>query len=129
VIKQKPTIPTFDLKQSQFGAVWVLELAGELDMDSAPRLETTFLALRSEDCFCLIIDLHRLSFMDSFGLHMILKEALWAGEHGRAFRLRSPQPRVRLVFDLTGVSDRVDWVRSGELRATEIGQSKEGDPF
>ena len=46
-------------------------LSGELDMDSAPALERAF----PVGCDSLILDLEDLSFIDSTGLHALVKLA------------------------------------------------------
>ncbi len=80
----------------------ILLLRGELDLGSAPVLEQ---ALReAEDGRGrLVVDLSELSFIDSTGIHLLLKAHLRTD--GR-LSLRPGPPEVQRVLAVTKVADR-----------------------
>jgi anti-sigma B factor antagonist len=83
-----------------------LAVAGELDMDSSPRLESASRESVDVDGVTrLEIDLDRLTFMDSTGIRVLLAARQLAGERGIAFQAVNPRDGVRQVLDLTGVLD------------------------
>ncbi len=63
---------TFTLTTSDRDGLTLLELGGELDLSSSPRLVDALEALTGEDRR-VVIDLRGLSFMDSTGLAVLLR--------------------------------------------------------
>lgn len=99
--------PCFDIRVSQRGDACVLELSGELDINSGARLLATLADTRYRLHTQMIFDLRGLTFMDSFGLRAILAAA--AGCDGPSLRLVPGSPIVQRVFELTGTKDRLPW--------------------
>jgi anti-sigma B factor antagonist len=62
----------FSITSSTHGACEIVELAGELDMVNAPTLSDTLDTLADTDR-SVIVDLSELSFIDSSGIHAILR--------------------------------------------------------
>jgi anti-sigma B factor antagonist len=97
-----PQPALFSCACSHDGGVLTVSPAGELDLSTAPVLDTELrrVAGGSTD---VVVDLRDVSFIDSTGVHVLLR---WAGEsarRGRAFRVIPGSERVELVFALTGV--------------------------
>jgi anti-sigma B factor antagonist len=88
-----------------------LVLSGELDLASAPTLlETVSIAARAPDA--LTIDLSRLSFIDSSGVHALLRARDTCASHETPMWL-VPGPRtVQRVFALTGSTTSLSWATS-----------------
>jgi anti-anti-sigma factor len=88
-----------------FAATWQtngdLRLEGELDLAAE---EQAVAALRSRPAAAndLVIDLSRLTFMDSTGIRVL--ETVAMGPGAVAVTLRSPQRAVRRVLDLVGIA-------------------------
>ena len=85
----------------------VAELVGELDMATAPALETTLMEACSDGPGLLVLDLRRLRFIDSSGLRAVIaadREARRSGHH--LALIRGPD-QVHQVFEITGVSRRM----------------------
>ncbi len=82
-----------------------LALAGELDIGSAPRLAEAMNEHRQAKQ-AVVLDLARLTFMDSTGLGLLLRASQDAARDGWDLTLSRelPQPVARL-FDLTGAQD------------------------
>ena len=80
-----------------------LSLSGELDVATAPRLEE---ALSNADGVVVILDLRRLTFMDSSGLHTILSAHARLSDANRRLVLVPGPPAVQQIFEITS-TDRV----------------------
>lgn len=84
----------------------VLQLAGELDVYSAPRVADMLERFSSDGRLC-VFDLSRLTFIDSSGLRVLLLAAR-ADAAGGAIPVTGPLPEVvERLLDLLGVGDRV----------------------
>lgn len=83
----------------------VLALAGELDVISAPDLEMHLTGLAAEKCPRVLLDLSRLTFVDSSGVSVLVKAKHEAEANGRRVTLRSPTEQVRQVFAVVGLAD------------------------
>jgi len=81
--------------------LWIVP-EGELDIESADmvtaRLEGFFVAGSPK----VVLDLGKLTFMDSTGLRMIIDAHLAAAAHGVEFAVAPGPPAVQRVFELTG---------------------------
>jgi anti-anti-sigma factor len=76
----------------------VVRLAGEIDMQTRDTLVTALGSLASPSS--VIIDMSEVTFMDSAGLHVLIDT------HRRApVTIRSPQPFVRRLLELSGLLD------------------------
>ncbi|HEY5317850.1 MAG TPA: STAS domain-containing protein [Solirubrobacteraceae bacterium] len=88
----------------------VLELAGELDLESAPELDRRLRELEAANPVLLLIDLSRLEFMDSSGLAVIVRAGRAARTNGHRLSLRRGTAQVQRLFELTGVLERFTFV-------------------
>lgn len=82
----------------------VLHLAGELDLATAPRLRMAIDGHRDPAIATLVLDLARLTFIDSSGLHEIVVALKRQRESGGDLLLRHPSPSTRRVLDIVGLS-------------------------
>ena len=85
---------------------------GSLDMATAPALEQQLEELREAGFRRLIVDLGGLSFMDSTGLRIALKWHQAAERDGFEIGFAPGPPAVQRLFELTGMSERVPFIRS-----------------
>ena|ERR1700677_1321182 len=85
----------------------VVRLGGELDMASAPLLQSALEEAEKEASATLVLDLNELRFMDSTGLRIIL----WAAERcrnvGQQFALTPGASQVQRLLAVSGVGERV----------------------
>lgn len=91
--------PPFWIIAEPEGLGFVLSLYGELDLAACPQLERRIKRLQWAGAQRITIDLSGLDFIDSSGLHALLR----AHERARADQLlflRAPR-RVHRVFELT----------------------------
>ena len=104
--------PPFDCSWTDGGlnAAWV-HLAGELDIDTTPRLEWMLRGPHSQ-ARLVVLDMRDLAFMDSTGVHAIVNAGARVRQLGhRLVILRGP-PEVDRVFALTG---NAAYVEDGDL--------------
>jgi anti-sigma B factor antagonist len=86
-----------------------LRLAGDLDMAASPTLREVLQGLQRGGSE-MIVDLRRLTFLDSVGLAVLL-EAHTAGREGLPSVSFIPGGRcVQKVFSVTGMDKRVSWI-------------------
>jgi anti-anti-sigma factor len=88
----------------------MLRLTGELDMAGADRFERLLTADGSLDARTFVVDLRRLTFIDSSGLRaLIMADGRVRDGGGRFVVVRGPD-RVNQVLEITGVSQRIELV-------------------
>ncbi len=95
------------------GEAELVEVRGELDLASGPRLEAE-LGKISADTRLVIIDLRRLEFMDSTGLSIIVRAHQRLAAAGCELGLVRGSPQVQRLLDLTGVAERLRLVAAPE---------------
>jgi anti-sigma B factor antagonist len=96
------------------GRAVTLALSGELDLVSSPALSRAIDDLAGSDLELLIVDLRGLVFMDSTGLHALIRAQNQVQESGRRFALVRGPEQVQRLFDLTGLTDALTIVDSPE---------------
>ena len=90
------------IRRSHEDGVERLVPVGELDLATAPILERAFdLVFDDGDVRMIVVDLAELSFMDSSGLHLLLRmtEACRAGDR---LRVVNSSPAVVRLLDVSG---------------------------
>lgn len=97
------------LDQRKHGEWVVVEVAGELDLYTAPNFRDSVLEATSNEGAApkVIVDFHRLGFIDSSGLGAIVACLKHLRERGGELTLVAPEESgLRRLLDLTGL-DRV----------------------
>jgi len=89
------------------GPLRLIELAGEADMTSR-HLKDLLDAEVAAGPPLMVVDLSRLTFMDSWALHTILAAARKLRGAGGALALAAPLGEVRRVLQLSGADTLVD---------------------
>jgi anti-anti-sigma factor len=85
----------------------VLAVDGEIDLATAPMLDeriTTAFEAGSDET--VIIDLDRVSFMDSSGLQVLLSH-IFSQQNGRRIRITKGSPQVYRLFEVSGMADKL----------------------
>jgi anti-sigma B factor antagonist len=96
------------------GRAAIIAVSGELDLASAPALESELEQAGRSDSELLVLDLRELEFMDSTGLSVIVNAHQRLSDDGRSLALiRGPQ-QVQRLLDLTGVAERVTLANTPE---------------
>jgi anti-sigma B factor antagonist len=96
--------PGLDVAERVGESAATLDLGGELDISTAELLaQAVARACAAEEPRALVIDLRRLTFIDSSGLAAMLSASKLCERRGRRLSvIRGPQP-VHQVFELTGL--------------------------
>jgi anti-sigma B factor antagonist len=95
------------------GAI-TLTLRGELDLVSVPALEQAMEGQAQQDVELIVLDLRGLEFMDSTGLHALLRITNSSHDSGRRFALIRGPDQVHRLFELTGLAETLTIVDSPE---------------
>ena len=82
-------------------------LVGELDMASAPQLESALDDAALADAPTLVLDLQQLSFMDSTGLRIILGARENCQARGQDFAVTPGSQQVQRLLSVTGVREHL----------------------
>jgi len=87
----------------------LLALEGELDLASVGELEERLAEAQESGPERIIVDLGRLSFIDSSGLRAIVQADATARAEGTVLVLRPGGESVQRVFQLTGALDALNF--------------------
>jgi len=88
--------------QTENGEV-VVEVRGELDEHTAPRLRETLGELATQDIASLSLDLGQMTFIDSTGLGALVGALKRSRAAGGDVTLKHPSTATRKVLELTGL--------------------------
>ncbi|HKA99073.1 MAG TPA: STAS domain-containing protein [Streptosporangiaceae bacterium] len=88
------------------GAHTIVMLAGEIDLYTAPRLESELLAaMRSANpAPQLVVDMSGVEFCDSTGMNVLLAAHRQACDQGGDLALAAPRAPVRKILEVTGLA-------------------------
>jgi anti-sigma B factor antagonist len=91
------------VRETSEGGVHRLTPIGELDLATAPLLESAFDAVfGDDDAEMIVVDLTELSFMDSAGIHLLIR-MYGACAEGDRLRVINGSRAVERLLDLSGV--------------------------
>jgi anti-anti-sigma factor len=89
------------------GDATVVALEGEFDLASVPEAEERIAAAERDHPRELVIDVSRVTFMDSSGLRVLLAAHQRAQEQGRGFALVRGSDAVDRLLKVTGLAGRL----------------------
>lgn len=101
--------PLLTIESTEQGDALVVALAGEFDLASAQLVDEE-LARAQESYPVVILDLSQVTFMDSTGLHIVLRVDERMTEAGSTLRVVPGGPQVQRLFQLTGANERLQTV-------------------
>ena len=100
--------PPFHIQDDRRNGVARLALRGELDLATAPRLETHLTLVEQDGVDAIVLDLRDLTFVDSTGLHTFLKARGRAADNGHRFALVGANDQVRRLLQVTTTEEILD---------------------
>jgi anti-sigma B factor antagonist len=122
-----------DLMLNEYSAApdrTVIEVSGEIDVYTAPRLREALISLVDAGNFRLIVDMEGVEFLDSTGLGVLVGALKRVRAHDGSIDLVCTQGRILRIFRITGLSkvfdiyDSVDEaVASGRKRDIQLADS------
>jgi len=95
---------TLELTVSQRDGSTIVHAAGELDVNTAPELREQLARLISEHTRLIVVDLGEVSFVDSTALSVLVSALKRLRQADSDLELASPNPSVRRVFEITGLT-------------------------
>ncbi len=91
-------------KASLRGDLEIIRVRGELDLESGPRLREFLAREMARHEVSFLVDLSRVTFIDSSGLHALVASLRRAGLLNRPFSIvLDPAGRVQRLLEVTGL--------------------------
>jgi len=87
------------------GAVPVVKVAGEVDIQTSPVLEERLGAILDDGQTSVVVDLGDVTFLDSTGLSVLISTLRRCRAAGGELQIVGPRPNVRKVLEITGLTD------------------------
>ena len=85
------------------GDCTVLEVGGEIDVYTAPKLREQFAELVDDGRYDIVVDLEKVAFLDSTGLGVLVGGLKRVRTHDGSLRLVCTQERILKIFRITGL--------------------------
>jgi anti-sigma B factor antagonist len=98
----------FEMTERQVGETTVVALAGELDLGNVGVVERRLAQLRAGGQ-AVVLDLDRLTFMDSTGIRLLLTACEDAERDSWPFAVTRGSERVQRVLTAARVADRLPY--------------------
>ena len=93
----------------------VLVLHGDLDIDTLAAAQDEVTAAEGQAPPTLVLDLSQLGYVDSSGVRLVLLAQQLAEDANRRLGVRLGHGPTRRVFDMLGITDRLDVLDDGEV--------------
>lgn len=99
------SLPSVELKVStrSHAGHALVAIAGEIDLYTAPRLQSEFTRLLQDGPHRVVIDMSAVDFCDSTGMNVLLSALKRVKEQGGELDVAAPRPAVRKILQVTGL--------------------------
>ena len=96
-----------DLKLGHYAkdGIEVIDVQGEIDMYTAPRLRELVIDLVSKGSYQLVVNLGKVGFLDSTGLGVLVGGLRRVRAHDGSLDLVCTQQRILKIFRITGLTE------------------------
>jgi anti-sigma B factor antagonist len=96
-----------DLKLGHYGkdGIEVVDVEGEIDIYTAPRLRELLIDLAGKGNHQLIVNLDKVDFLDSTGLGVLVGGLKRVRPHDGSLDLVCTQERILRIFKITGLTE------------------------
>ena len=94
---------------AQRNGATILSVLGEVDLATAPILDEQISAVEAGDATTIVVDLDRVSFMDSSGLQVLLAH-VFSEQNGSRIRLTRGSPQVVRLFTVSGMLEQLPFI-------------------
>jgi anti-anti-sigma factor len=112
--------PRLETRPTTIGGASAIAVAGELDMETAPQLSEEVELAVWNTVGAFVLDLSGVSFLDSSGLHALLRARAYLAREDRSLVLVCPPGPPRRVLDLASVLDTFVVYPSAEAAADAL---------
>mgnify|MGYP005824166069 CR=1 FL=1 len=82
----------------------IVEVGGEIDVYTAPKLREQLVDLVADGHYHLIVDMHNVEFLDSTGLGVLVGGLKRVRSHDGSLHLVCSQERILKIFRITGLT-------------------------
>ncbi len=98
----------FETRERDAGVL--VQLFGELDVAAVSDLQAELDRIQAGGCREVVVDLSELDFMDSTGLHLLLRLDATCTREGIRLQLVPGPAAVQRLFEVTGTDGRFDFI-------------------
>ena len=85
------------------GDAYVVDLIGEIDVYTSPKVRDAITELIDCEHYSIVINLERVSYLDSTGLGVLIGGLKRVREHGGSVNLVCTTPQIKRLFNITGL--------------------------
>jgi anti-sigma B factor antagonist len=102
--------PTLDFRVDveRRGTTAIATVRGDVDIASAPAVRSSVIEALADGATHIVIDLDEVDFLDSTGLGVLVGALKRARTRGGRLQVVCNQPRLRKVFEITGLDTVFD---------------------
>jgi anti-sigma B factor antagonist len=105
--EQMLELGSMSIRSQRDGEVHTIALDGEIDIATAGHVEQELLRAEATDAPAIVLDLSKLSFIDSTGIRMLVMADARTRADGCRLTLRRPPDPVLRVLHVAGVAERL----------------------
>lgn len=98
-------VAEFAVGSKETGSALVIDVQGEVDMFTAPKLREEMIQAIEQGNHTIVVDLRKVSFMDSTGLGVLVAGFKRVKEHSGQLSLVCREGPVRRVLSITGLNN------------------------
>lgn len=110
------------MEKRRAGNILICYFNGEIDLATAPQLRAELEeALGNPDITDLVLDVSRVSFIDSSGLGVILGRYQQLQQQQRSLAIAGAQPGVRRILQMGGLERLVPFYKTSREAVEEMG--------
>lgn len=88
----------------------LITLTGELDLATVGQLAQELSRVEASDANGILLDLERLQFIDSIGMHAVIRLSARVDRQGKSLLIRRGPDNVHRSFELCGLTSRLHFV-------------------
>jgi len=103
----------------------IIDIEGEIDVYTAPQLKQQMLDLLDKGATHIVVNLSEVEYLDSTALGVLIGGLKRLRERNGALDIICPNPRIRRIFEITGL-DKIFDIYSTEEEAIKALRGKEG---
>jgi anti-sigma B factor antagonist len=97
-----------EIHHTKSDGIKVLSVTGEIDAYTAPEFRKQLIPLTEEKGSTIEVDLSGVQYLDSTGLGIFVAGLKSSKEHGSELRISGMTPRVKRLFNITGLGEVFD---------------------
>ena len=121
--------PAFVVSALEVGPAAGLAVRGEVELATAPELTAALDAAIRESAGPFVIDLSRVDFLDSSGIHCLVRARALLGREDRPLRVVCPAGAARRTLGLAGLDELLPiYASTDELMASWAGHGPTAPP-